>query len=884
MSVDFIESARTKMQKYMEIASKAKDISSTDKKESEEDASSICLIDDQEFLDTMRVSAQKGSAKVLEKISEITKAIPFSNDSNDGNIKADLNIKVVDKNGFMDYGNEDMDVTLNGDIKIKKDVFYNSLKSIEKMKVKRSWYADVDIGKVSFDPKSKSYKIQVKVDIAGPINEELYLVLKPDKDKNLTMGVEDKWIPDIIYSDKDILKKAQKAIMDKLNKSNFGLEAKLKGNKLYFIPQIKKQEIKLDEKSSLRIDKTDIGLHNTKFNIDSEGNIDVNFQNVKVTGSHTGKDGQGKSIPEKTAGDKDFAELNISADINTKGVKEITIKGGKISTDIDEKEAQRIKIDGHQFNKHFTGINVKLNNLTGKITIDKDNKVAFSKISLSLIRPNNNIGINGELGTNFNSNGDFQIGSKDLTISHVNGENHIQELLIADDKDGIQFHVKEEDKELPPLNVKTTKNDLNIIIGAQNYVDKLGEKINKAKESINIESYLFSDKVATNLTDMLLLKAGGLSDDKGKLKLNDNDGVKVKIIFDSATGDKTEETHSSMIMIKNKYNKFIKDVEEGNGKFSNLNQTEREQIINNVKQNMQWKLLKGGITKIDHRKGVIIDGTNALTGGGVNITDSAMNKHDMMVDIYGPAVNQIQTEFLQNWEEVAGKISEEEKKTLIKDDKTLNKLMLKHQKETGKAKTSNTQVLVTDDNQFQTYQKMVEQIRNAKSEINIEHAYFTDKKIIDELSNAIRRGVTVNVILPEESDEGDRLHYGNLGTLQMLKKVSEEPNAGKFNAYLYRKDVKFNHTKAMSFDGKTAIVGSTNLTSRSLHGTFTGFLFNREMSLFIEDKTLVKDLNKKLFSNDAKPENAIKLDDQWFKNLEKEQKKIDKYTAMQPLF
>ena len=339
-----------------------------------------------------------------------------------------------------------------------------------------------------------------------------------------------------------------------------------------------------------------------------------------------------------------------------------------------------------------------------------------------------------------------------------------------------------------------------------------------------------------------------------------------------------------MIMIKNKYNKFIKDVEEGNGKFSNLNQTEREQIINNVKQNMQWKLLKGGITKIDHRKGVIIDGTNALTGGGVNITDSAMNKHDMMVDIYGPAVNQIQTEFLQNWEEVAGKISEEEKKTLIKDDKTLNKLMLKHQKETGKAKTSNTQVLVTDDNQFQTYQKMVEQIRNAKSEINIEHAYFTDKKIIDELSNAIRRGVTVNVILPEESDEGDRLHYGNLGTLQMLKKVSEEPNAGKFNAYLYRKDVKFNHTKAMSFDGKTAIVGSTNLTSRSLHGTFTGFLFNREMSLFIEDKTLVKDLNKKLFSNDAKPENAIKLDDQWFKNLEKEQKKIDKYTAMQPLF
>jgi phosphatidylserine/phosphatidylglycerophosphate/cardiolipin synthase-like enzyme len=214
--------------------------------------------------------------------------------------------------------------------------------------------------------------------------------------------------------------------------------------------------------------------------------------------------------------------------------------------------------------------------------------------------------------------------------------------------------------------------------------------------------------------------------------------------------------------------------------------------------------------------------------------------------------------------------------------------MKEHQKETGSTRTSNTRVVVTDDNQFDVYQEISEKVKTAKT-INIEHAYFTDKKLVQEVCDAIKRGATVNVVLPEQSDEGDKLHYGNLGTLQQLKKASEEPGAGKLNAYLYKwddkeKTGKFTHTKAMSFDGETAIVGSTNLTSRSLRGTVTGFLFNKEMSLMVDDKEFVKDLNKNLFEKDMKPEFSRKLDDQFFKDLAKEQKKIDKKTAIQPLF
>ena len=847
---------------------------------------SLPAADNGMLVSTMQKSAQKASETIAQKIAEVTSVIQFSGGNATGNIKADLNIDVVDKNGFLDYGDQDLNVTLNGDINVKKDVFAGSLKSVENMKIKKSFLLDVNIGKIQFDPKDRSYKIQVKVDPIGPLNDTITLVVKTDNNNRLTMGVEDKWIPDFIKSDKDVLNIIKTEVMKKLKDSKFGLDMKLEGGQLYFMPEIKPQEIKINDKNSLRIDKSNISPENTKFKIDHEGNVNIGLKNVTVTASEMGKDNNEQRIAEKSAGDPDSVNLNVSADINTRGDKEIVVKGGKISANLDAKESELIKIKGSSLNNHFSDINASITDLDAKVTIDKSNKVTSNvkgNVSVSLERPTSEkIGLQGSIGGQVDSKGQFKVGSNDLTISHSNGQSHVSELLIAKDEDGLQMHIKDDMDNLPPLNLKTTKNSIKPIIGAADSFKLLCDKVKSAKESINIESYLYSGDTAQTLADMLLLKSAGLDDTKGKLKLTNSAGVKVKMIFDSGLGDKTQETHESSIMLQDKLDKFIKNIKEGNGSFAILSPQEKEKAIKNVEENMQWKVLKGGITKIDHRKVSVIDGQTAVTGGGVNLTDSAMRKHDMMLDVWGPAVNQIQTEFLQNWEEVAGKISDAEKKKLIKDDKTLNRIMQTNAK-IGSAPVK-TQILVTDDNQFQSYQKMVELIRGAKSEINIEHAYFTDKKLADEVCDAIKRGIKVNVVLPEESDEGDTIHYGNLGTLQKLKKASEQEGAGELNAYLFRKDKKFNHTKAMSFDGQTAIVGSTNLTTRSLRGTVTGFLFNREMSVLVDDKNFVKNFNDSLFKNDTKSDNAIKLTDEWFKDLEKEQKKIDKYTAIQPLF
>lgn len=143
-------------------------------------------------------------------------------------------------------------------------------------------------------------------------------------------------------------------------------------------------------------------------------------------------------------------------------------------------------------------------------------------------------------------------------------------------------------------------------------------------------------------------------------------------------------------------------------------------------------------------------------------------KHDMMVDVFGPAVNRLQTEFLDSWEEIAGNI-DKERKFLLKDEKTIEREM----KKSGLKPKVKTQVLTTNENEHQVYRKIIEEIGKSKKEITIEHAYFRHDGVMDALKKAMRDGVKVNVILPQESDEDGVIHFGNLATIQELKQEAK---------------------------------------------------------------------------------------------------------------
>ena len=155
----------------------------------------------------------------------------------------------------------------------------------------------------------------------------------------------------------------------------------------------------------------------------------------------------------------------------------------------------------------------------------------------------------------------------------------------------------------------------------------------------------------------------------------------------------------------------------------------------------------------------------------------------------------------------------------------------------------------------------------------------TTAPIVRELTPG---GVKLNIILPRDNDE-DQVEPANRSSIQQLWAASRyAPDL--LHIYRYHGTPgadRMNHTKAMSVDGKWALVGSANLDQRSLHGTAPGFLFNRELSLSIADPKFVGKLDD-MFKADMAV--ADPVTDDWVKGLAKEQKAIDRAEAMDILF
>lgn len=124
-------------------------------------------------------------------------------------------------------------------------------------------------------------------------------------------------------------------------------------------------------------------------------------------------------------------------------------------------------------------------------------------------------------------------------------------------------------------------------------------------------------------------------------------------------------------------------------------------------------------------------------------------------------------------------------------------------------------------------------IDNAKERIIIEHAYFSDDKIIEALKRAAGRGVHIDLILPEKPDTH---MYANMVTINRL--LSFQP-MGSIKVFLYP---RMSHAKVALVDGVIAAVGSANLTSRSM-------LRSREVTLFVygmPDAPFIKRLRSQL--------------------------------------
>jgi cardiolipin synthase len=204
-----------------------------------------------------------------------------------------------------------------------------------------------------------------------------------------------------------------------------------------------------------------------------------------------------------------------------------------------------------------------------------------------------------------------------------------------------------------------------------------------------------------------------------------------------------------------------------------------------LKSHQNIRVLTDLFAATDHSKYFIFDGRSVIFGG-MNIADEYhLQWHDYMVLLNG-----------KSW-------------TKAFSDRVLRQLPW--------PRSSALVLAVNDEKATEIRTAMIEIIDRAKKNVVVEHAYFSDDKVIEAVSRAAARGLEVDVILPKVPDT----HlYANLATINRLLEAGPEKRP---KIFLYP---NMSHAKVILTDGRIAAVGSANLTPRSM-------LTSKEITLFV---------------------------------------------------
>ncbi|MEP4149583.1 MAG: phosphatidylserine/phosphatidylglycerophosphate/cardiolipin synthase family protein [Halioglobus sp.] len=337
------------------------------------------------------------------------------------------------------------------------------------------------------------------------------------------------------------------------------------------------------------------------------------------------------------------------------------------------------------------------------------------------------------------------------------------------------------------LGRESSQGKIDFLVDGDSFFPRFIDTVASAQTSVDIRAYIFdNDDVALTIAELL--------------KRRSLEGIDTRVLFDGlgtimAGGEKSAslpESHRTPISIHS-YLEQNSDID-----------------VRAVKNT--W--LMG-----DHVKTMIIDQRTAFLGG-MNIgREYRYDWHDLMMEVTGPVVDEINREFNNAWAQ-AGWFGDFGV-MLARDPKPINSWSGGYP----------LRLIHTRPGQQEIFNLQREAIRKANQYIYIENAYFTDDQLLSELIDARRRGVDVRVIIPLETDRG--LITRNIATAanQMLEHG--------IRVYIYP---GFTHAKAAIFDG-WACVGSANFDRLSLK-------INREINVATSEPVAVQELLDELFLPD----------------------------------
>lgn len=315
----------------------------------------------------------------------------------------------------------------------------------------------------------------------------------------------------------------------------------------------------------------------------------------------------------------------------------------------------------------------------------------------------------------------------------------------------------------------TKGNRVTLLSDGQATYAAMFKAIKKAKDHINLESYIIEDdETGRKFADLLLQKQG--------------EGVQVNIIYDSMGSMNTPAS-------------FFQRLRDGGIQVVEFNP------VNPLKGGGEWELINR-----DHRKILIADGTVAIIGG-VNISkvysstprkrkknvNAPIHWRDTDIQVEGPAVAEFQKLFLGTWAKQKGQPLSGR-----------NYFPVPGEKGTALVRVVGSTPGESNRIPFIMY---VSAITFAEHSIHMTNSYFIpDDQIVKALTAAARRGVDVKIILPGTTDSllvlhAQRHHYSGLL---------------KAGVKIYEHGTSLLHAKTATVDNVWSTVGSTNMDFLSL--------------------------------------------------------------------
>jgi phosphatidylserine/phosphatidylglycerophosphate/cardiolipin synthase-like enzyme len=768
-----------------------------------------------------------------------------------GHLKVDLR----DADGFARTSEADITGSLTGTLRIEPAYVLARLQDAIKSDASKT------ITSIKFDPAKGAYVVSGRARIAGMKilpGPSFQIMLMPGPDGQFEVSAHS-WAdaiahllkrPDATASLGAQLSKLQPRVGIAEHQGHFYLDI-LKGMTLPF--GAFGGEVKVTELSGPRGYK--------KISVDRQGALSFSLTDAHFSGGTR----QGAETKAQQTPDTAHLALDFSLHPDNQIAVRIT---GDVDANLDADTVQRLAGANPQILEPLgKGAHIKLEHLVVDGTFNNVRNWRSAVNADVNVLTGSGLGLRSPLtGIVDGQSGQSQIDlmSPKLTYALV-GEVALGGVHATKDAQGVTLHLQPGGSS--PFNPlpATNNNRLGLAIGGVQWEATLLDTISRAKHYVHGETFDFSEGTETQkIITAMAERAAGISLESNGIRFDDAP-IAIRVMVDGHGQSEPGWALRSVSALKGSGTEpwavtLRQAIATGQGKYSVLTKAQRDKALTNMAANLDFRETPGGALRTDHRKIWLADGGFGITGG-MNLDDCMLGGvHDVMLPTIGPAVHDLATAWTTNWEQLGAPLRPSERPL----DGPGMKRAAKPFESLVDAGNHQVQVLVTDDHQAEIGEAMVRAIDGAKQQIRLEHAYFTDDRVIEALAKALDRGVGLEIVTPEIPAEP--FLTGNRVKLMSLLDHAAKPGAGKLNVAFYQQNGEYrfhNHLKALSVDGKVLLVGSGNIDQRGLEGSLQGdgnrLLFNRELDYQITDAAYVARFDREIFDHDHNPGDAKSL-------------------------